>query len=591
MRTTEFLARTALALCAGSIFALTGCGGGGDSVTTPGSVNNPEDLIPEIQVQTVDHLFRNGSLSSENLDGDPIFNLIASATSTLDIAVTRIDRQDIVTALLNEAHSGTNIRIVTEKQFYDDPAYKVFYDQLEDATKNNGNIEIRTDLEGEPRLMQSRFLIIDQARVVTGSYNWESSGSDSTFGDVINILNTGVAAAFSNQFNQMFIEHNFGVHKRDDTQHSFLVGGGRGTLEVYFGPTDRPRDLIENEIESSTQVAFAAEQYKDVGLGNFMLNWLNSSADNTMIGMFQDIAQLGDDEENAVYTAFAGYAGAPTGGPLYVNLLIDAGNPNFGAFSDYNTMNHKMIFANRGLADNRPAIITSTANFSDLGFTANDQVTLIFRGLGLTNKFFRGINYAGSLPPSNLRDPEDSQEFDQLITMYPYATGPDSPFLRDLNRLPTALVYGSVSNFSPIVTVQDTSGGGNNGGQQNLQSIAIDLYFGIESPELFFGGVFPDPDIDANTFTDADGNLLYRAPVDDPFVRSETLNPNHRFMMIVPAGDVVIHTFVESTDNTQIALFQPTQRRLTIGPGGVKEVNLTISQALDNSGNVGGGGI
>ncbi|MCC7478274.1 hypothetical protein IT575_07415 [bacterium] len=590
MQTYGILARTALALCAGSLLALVSCGGGdGGSTTPPVSTTNPEDLIPEIQVQTVDHLFRTGSLSAENLDSDPIFNLIASATSTLDVAVTRIDRQAIVEALLNEARSGVNVRIVTEKAFYDDPVYKAFYNQLEDTTLNGGNLEIRTDEEGEPRLMQSRFLVIDQARVVTGSYNWESSGAESTFGDVINILNTGVAAAFTNQFNQMFVEGNFGVHKRDDTQHSFLVGGGRGTLEVYFGPTDRTRELIQNEIQSSNNVIFAAQQYKDFALANFMLSWLGSSADNTMAGLFNDVAFLGDDEENQVYLAFVDYLTTPTGGPLYINGLIDSGNPaSGGQFANYNTMNHKMLFTNHGLTDNRASVITSTANYTDLGFTINDQVTLIFRGNGLVNKFIRGIDYSRPLPPTNLREPDDSQEFDQLMTMYPYGASTGAPFLRDISRLPCALIYGSVTNFNPTVTIQNQNSTGGNGGVDDIIEVDIDLYFGIEVPQLFFGGSFPDPDVDA-TFEDVDGNTLYRAPLEDPFIRSELVNPDHRYMMVVPAGEVIIHTFAESIDSGQLALFEPTERRFSVGPGAVKEVNLIINQAFDDSGNVGGG--
>jgi hypothetical protein len=247
-----------------------------------------------------------------------------------------------------------------------------------------------------------------------------------------------------------------------------------------------------------------------------------------------------------------------------------------------------MLFVDRALVDGRPTVITSTANFSDLGFSINDQVTLIFRGQGLANKFIRGINYTSPLPPLNLREPDDSQEFDQLVTMYPYAGSLESTSIRDIPRLPTALIYGSVSNFSPTVTIQNQNSQGGNGGTDDIVEVDIDLYFGIEVPELFFGGVFPDPEID-ETFEDADGNVLYRAPIEDPFIRSETINPDHRYMLIVPAGDVVIHTFAESISNTQLSLFEPTQRRVTIGPGAVKEVNLIINQAFDDSGNIGGG--
>jgi phosphatidylserine/phosphatidylglycerophosphate/cardiolipin synthase-like enzyme len=243
-------------LCAGLfiVLAAAGCGGGSDSpLPSDNTQLNPEDLVPDVTVQVVDHRFRNASLSDENLDPDPIFALISSASASLDIAIPLINRQTVVQAILNEARSGTRVRIVTEKAFYDNPAFKPFYNQLEDPTLNGGNLEIRTDKEGLPRQMHARFLVIDQARVVTGSYNWESDSADRSFGDVISILNTGVAAAFTSQFNQMFVEGNFGVHKRKATQSNFLVGGGNGLIEVYFGPTDQPQDLMEQEIEPEQQ--------------------------------------------------------------------------------------------------------------------------------------------------------------------------------------------------------------------------------------------------------------------------------------------------------------------------------------------------
>ena len=46
-------------------------------------------------------------------------------------------------------------------------------------------------------MMHARFMVIDHARVITGSYPWESVACEHTFGDVISILNTGIAAAFT----------------------------------------------------------------------------------------------------------------------------------------------------------------------------------------------------------------------------------------------------------------------------------------------------------------------------------------------------------------------------------------------------------
>lgn len=546
------------------LIASAGCGGGGDD--QPGGPTTtllPEQRVPEVQVQVVDHLFRSGAFSDDNLDADPIFSLIASATQSLDIAVTRINRQEVVNALLNEAQSGTQIRIVTEKAYYEAATYAPFYGQLEDAASNVGNIVIHTDNDNLPRLMHARFLIIDHARVVTGSYNWETVECENTYGDVISILNTAVAAAFTNQFNQMFLEGNFGVSKRIDTQQSFLVGGGQGMLEVYFGPNDQPRERLSTEINRSQVVVFSIQQFKDLVLANTLFGWLNASAENTMIGLWHDIAELGDQDENDIYLAFADYTVEPTGGTCYVSLLID----DTGLFNGYNVMNHKLMFCDNSLAGGAPSVIFTTANYTDLGFTLNDEVMLIMRDVPLANKYWRGLDFTNSLPPTNVQEAGDIQEFDQLLAMWPHAISDGANALRDFPDVPCGIVFGEVSNFRPTVTID--------AGQGEFEDVDVDLSFEIEGT-LFFSSASYGP--------------IAPTVSTDTFVRSEIANPDHRYMLIVPAGEVTLRTVVVDEEGTANVLFQPDEVQFDIGPGGVKRINLKINQASTEGLTPGGGG-
>jgi mitochondrial cardiolipin hydrolase len=538
------------------LLGVAACGGGGDDEVGPPTLLNPEDTVPDVQVQVVDHRFRTAQLSDDNLDVDPIFNLIASANSSLDIAMTRIDRQEVVTALLNEAKSGTNIRIVTEKAYYDAPNYKPFYDALEDPQANGGNIEIKTDLEGSPRLMNDRFMIIDQTRVVTGSYNWESRWADRTFGDVISILNTNVAAAFTSQFNQMFVEGNFGVNKRDDSNHVFLVGGGNGVLEVYFGPTDRPRDLLETEITNSQTVVAAIQQFDDTQLASTMLSWLQA-VDGNMFILDNDIDALGDQDENAVYHAFTDYVQNGGGsGKLYINTPIDES----GAFLDYNTMNHKLLFADNAAAGGNPTIVFTTANWSDIAFTQNDETMVIMRGNPLVSKYWRQANLTRSLPSANVHKPGDFQEIDQLFCMFPYISSADAPLFRDFNEVPCALIYGTVDNFRNPLTIQQNDG--------SFVDVSIDLTFEIEGQYYFseagFGPLTPTVD-------------------GDMFVQQAALNPNHEFQLVVPAGHITVRTIVTADGSEGGLNFQPDETTFWIGPGAVRKVSLKVNQATDST--------
>ncbi len=562
------------------MIGLASCGGGSETTVTD---ENP-NLVPDVSVQNVDHRYRTAAYSDANLNNDPIFALIASANSSLDVAATAIDRQEIVEALLQEARSGTQIRIITEKAYYDDLSYKPFYDQLENINLNNGNIVVRTDNDGAPRIMHSRFLVIDQARVVTGSYNWESSRSTNTFGDVITLNSTDIAAAFANQFNQMFIEGNFGVHKRDDTKHTFLVGSGNGIVEVYFGPNDQPLELLQNEVNASANVYFAIQQFKDARLANNMLNWLSSNGDFNMIGLFNDIGALGDFEENGVYDAFVAYADDnqnTRGGTLSISDLAELNTFVSGSRFDpvtqtnipvqVNAMNHKLLYADRALSGGAPSVTFTTGNYSPLGFDQNDEVMVIMRGSELARKYFSGANLSRSLPPTGINSPSDIKEFDQLFVMHPLQASAGSAPFREFLPVSSGILIGTINNFKPVITIDDGSG--------EFTEINIDVYFEIDGKYFF------------NDF-DFEG-LSPFAEQDDHFEENEALNPDHRFMMVVPAGDIVLRTIVLDTDGSQSSRFQPTETEITIGPGGVREVSLNINQSqdtLDQGGSGGGGG-
>ena len=337
-------------------------------------------------------------------------------------------------------------------------------------------------------------------------------------------------------------------------------------VEVYFGPTDRPRDLMETEIgQSGGTVAFAIEQFKDYPLAQTLLGWVNGSPDNTLIALINDQGPLGDQEENTVYDAFYQYTQATdaAGGTLYLSALID----ETGQFNEYNTMNHKLMLVDHALSDQSPAIIFTSGNYSDLGFTANDEIMLIFRGVPLVNKYYRGLNLTGSMPPAQLNDPADAKEFDQLVAMYPHYQMAEADPLRGFNGLPCGIIYGDISNFRRTITIQDDTGG--------FVEINVDLEFLIEG-QLFFGGTLdPTPPFGEGT---------------DPFIQNEVINPDHRYMMVVPAGTITLTTTVISEDEGAAGVFQPDEVTFDIGPGCIRQLNLSVNQA-GGAGNTGGGGV
>jgi phosphatidylserine/phosphatidylglycerophosphate/cardiolipin synthase-like enzyme len=564
-----------------AFLALAGCsGGGGDGTVappeeqgeTPSGTTNPAkvyDLFPGVTAHFVDQTYRTSSFTDDPKAWDPVYDLISQARSSLDIAVMRINRQAFVDALLDKS-ATCNIRIVTEKAYYDDPLYRPFYQQLLNPLRNNGNIEIHTDLDGEPRLMHSRFIIIDRAKVAMGSYNWGVEGSERTTGDVLVINDSRIADAFTNQFNQMFAEGKFGVHKRDATQHAFGIAGGAGQIEVYFGPTDGLNDILTSEMDASQVIIAAVQQFSDINMANRVIQWLSgvgsaSPEDRIMYLTLNDIGVYGDAVENAIYDALvAGMAGGGgTGGEegYPTGFLINQPPSNIWASVGMH-LNHKFMYADHAAAGGVPSVTVSSGNWTTQGFSLDDEVMVILRGEALTTKYQYMYWFQTAHLGSELRT-RDIRETAQVSLMYPFTTNmddmrvPRDPALADLS---CGFIHGRVPNFQRTFTYQD--------GEGNLQTMQIDLMWTIQC-EYYFGGDiagYVNPTFDENPLT----------------------NPDNNYILVVPAGRVTVTCVVTDPNGDPVTLFTPQSKVIDICPGGVRKIDFSVSSVQVED--TGGGG-
>ncbi len=572
------VSRIAIILSLVMSFLIAGCSGGNTTVTPTDNNNqggtNPAkiyDLFPGVTMYGVDRTYRTSSFTDDPKEWDPVFDLISQARSSLDIAVMQINRQALVDALLAQSATA-HIRIVTEKAYYDDPAFRPFYQQLLNPLRNNGNIEIVTDKDGEPRLMHSRFMIIDRAKVALGSYIWSTEGSERTTGDVLVINDARIADAFTSQFNQMFSERKFGVEKRDATQHSFSVAGGTAQVEVYFGPTDGLRDLLSAELDASEVVIGAVQQFSDVTFANYVFNWLSGNAgfsapeDRLMYLTLNDIGSFGDADENAIYQALVGGmtgggGGGGTGEDGYPAGFLVNTPPNATWAQVGMQMNHKYLYADHAATNNLPSLTVGSLNWTTQGFTLNDEVIVILRGQALTSKYH---NFFWLQFPNFGNDviARDFREDAQISMMYPFVTNmtdaavPRDPALADLS---CGLIFGKVSNFRREVTFQDDEG--------NFQRIPIDVQFGVQG--LYYFG----------------GNIAgYVYPT---FDENELSNPDYNYIFVVPAGQLTVTCVVVDGNGEPIEGFEPLSQTFDVAPGGIRNINFQISQY---SGDGGGGG-
>lgn len=577
-----------LSVFAALVLVVSACGGGGDSSsssTQGGSSSTPQgashvDLAPEVEVHFVDPTYRNGTLSDDNLAYDPIFDFIAQAQSSLDIAVMRINRQSFVDALLAKS-AQVHIRIVTEKAYYDgsaDPTCLPFYAELANTAANNNNIEIVTDKDGEPREMHERYIVADGARVLTGSYDFSAGDVGGSMGDVVILKNTAIAQTFEDDFNQMFVEGNFGVFKRNEVQHTFVVGAGAGAVEVYFGPNDKPRDLLQQGIVGSSSIGFSVKEFSDVGLANTILSWANAApGQRSAFMVINDIGTGTTATEQQIYRALGDLV-QPTQGQG-TSSILRMSSLNAMTFRDV-ACNHKFIFMNHAL-DNptSPAVMTGSPNWTAANFELNDEDMVMLRGAPLVEKYTGYVNLTSLLtllsdpnllgsvtfPINGSTAPSDEGESFANFLAYPSITSPDLQ-VASHPQLSMAVIYGVVEGFSPEVPV--TSGAGTS---RTIQKVPVGCVISYEGTYFFTGATIP---------------LTAGATLD----RNPGTNPDFAYAIIVPAGTIKVTATLTDTTGAAMAGFAPDTQETTVGPGGVRRLALHVSKSISppTGGGIGG---
>lgn len=157
----------------------------------------------------------------------PLVKAIDGAKVSVDAALYSLSLNSVRDALLRAHQRGVRVRMVMESENMDraDPEY----------LKEKG-IPILGDRRNG--LMHNKFIVIDGREVWTGSMNLTDSGAYSDNNNFIRIRSKEVAADYTKEFEEMFVQDKFGRDRVAETPFPKVTMSDGTKIEVYFSPDD-----------------------------------------------------------------------------------------------------------------------------------------------------------------------------------------------------------------------------------------------------------------------------------------------------------------------------------------------------------------
>ncbi len=286
--------------------------------------------------------------ASGGVDG-PLSAAIVAARESVDVAITSLGLNTIVQALIRAHSRGVPVRVVMET---DNVADRLNPQELKDA----GIPLVDDRREGT---MHNSFLVIDGKEVWTGSMEYTSSGVFREHNNLVRIFSEEVAANYSKEFEEMFVNDQFGANAVPDTPNPRVTIQDI-QVETYFSPDDiTVTRLVQLLSEAQESIYFLAYSFTSDDIGTVMRRMAEQGV--TVAGVLESSPL--NLESTSEYAEFQ-----------QAGLDVRLGNPSA-------LINHKVI-----IIDNR-IVVTGSYDFTNRSETENDENLLIVHSELVAERF------------------------------------------------------------------------------------------------------------------------------------------------------------------------------------------------------------
>lgn len=321
------------------------------------SMPNPSPVPPntEAKIQAYFTQVHSGKLeealnSAENPD-KALIRLIDSAQLTLDIAAFELDSETVAEAILRAQARNVRIRIVTDSDYLHEPALQRLI---------RAGIPVVADQRNG--LMHNKFIVVDanseQATVWTGSTNLTKNCLYKNNNNALQIQSRELAANFTAEFEEMFVQRRFGVTSPAVVPHP-TVTVGNTTIQTHFAAEGKVAGkVVEALNQAQKSIHFMAFSFTHDAIGAVVAQKFSEQVQ--VRGVFENTGAASPASEYGKLKA------------LGVDVKKD-GNPAI--------MHHKVF-----IIDGR-IVITGSFNFSESADKNNDENLLIIESPELAQQY------------------------------------------------------------------------------------------------------------------------------------------------------------------------------------------------------------
>ena len=328
---------TACLICAG-------CEGLSPAPSVPPSTG---EAPPEIQVYFTAPSYPDSASTHQGTLEEPLIDAIDAARSSIDIAMYDFESAAVADAVVRAQQRGIAVRLVTETDYAG---------ELGPERLSSAGIPVVTD--GADPYMHNKILIIDGEQVWTGSWNIKESETYRNDNNAIVIHSVELAENYTTEFEEMFVERQFGSTSPDRVPHP-RIQLADGVVETIFESEGNARQRIIQLIrDAESSVYVMAFVLTDDGIAGALVDRQRAGVDVAVVIETRNTDATGSDFANLRKAG--------------VDILED-GNPYI--------MHHKVIVVDKSI------VVTGSYNFTSSAANYNDENVLILHSPAVAEQY------------------------------------------------------------------------------------------------------------------------------------------------------------------------------------------------------------